>query len=45
MIDAANAILSRKGYGENILSIGGDGDEGIIDIDVSSAKINFDKLK
>ena len=45
MIDAANAVLSKKGYGENILSIGGDGDEGIIDIDVSSAKINFDKLK
>ena len=39
------AEIRRKGYGEKILSIGGDGDEGIIDIDVSSAKINFDKLK
>lgn len=45
LVDAANTILSKKGYGENILSIGGDGDEGIIDINTSSAKINFDKLK
>ena len=38
-------ILKKEGYGENILSVGGDGDEGIVDIDTRGAKINFDKLK
>ena len=45
LIDSANEILKKEGYGENILSVGGDGDEGIVDIDIRIAKINFDKLK
>ena len=45
LVKEANNILSKKGIGEKILTIGGDGDEGIIDVDIRGAEINFDKLK
>lgn len=45
LVEEANSILSKKGIGEEILTIGGDGDEGIIDVDIRGAEINFDKLK
>jgi hypothetical protein len=45
LVEEANGILSKKGIGEEILTIGGDGDEGIIDVDIRGAEINFDNLK
>jgi hypothetical protein len=45
IIKESNKILSDEDLGSKILSIGGDGDEGIIEIDMKIAKINFDNLK
>ena len=45
IVKESNKILSDEDLGSKILSIGGDGDEGIIEIDMKIAKINFDNLK
>jgi hypothetical protein len=45
IVKESNKILSDEDLGSKILSVGGDGDEGIIEIDMKIAKINFDNLK